>query len=415
MNILFRRLLWGASAVLAVFCVVLLARRLSLPASLPQGGLLESAKAPPLRAPAVPIPPVSDWLAGWFAAPLAPQGPAPHDWSAIEADLSAKACGACHVQQFLDWKESWHALGMGPGVAGQLLGAEAAALAPKCQRCHAPLAEQVGAGPAETALRGEGLSCAGCHVRAWARAGPPLPPGTPAMTDAPHGGFVPRDEFQDGQFCASCHDFSPGQKALEGKLLQETWAEWSRTAYARDGVSCQDCHMEGGRHLWKGVHDPDMVRRAFTASVAWERQGGTLRGTLVVTNTGAGHRLPTYSTPQLTLRMEQLDAAGAALPDTRTEGAIARRLRPDLKEELFDTRLLPGESHTLEYALALAPGAVAVRATVECWPDEGYRRFYAIEAEDPTRSEEARALLRTALARTEGSRFVAWEHVGSLP
>ncbi|MDP2313382.1 MAG: multiheme c-type cytochrome [Pseudomonadota bacterium] len=411
------RILWGASALLLVVCAVLIARRFAGPAPAP---LPESAKAAALATIplAVPQPPASDWLLAHFVAPLPAQGEPPADWTPIEGRLDAAACGACHVRQLEDWQSSWHAQGMGPGVVGQLLDGPEIADAATCQRCHAPLAEQLVAPDDDgtaAALRGDGLSCAGCHVRDHTRSGPPKADGTAPMEGAPHDGFVAQEAFGDARFCQSCHDFEAGQRTLEGKLLQETWAEWARTDYAQDGVSCQDCHMPEGRHLWKGVHDPDMVRSAFTATATWARAGEKLTASLEVTNTGAGHRFPTYTTPQITLRMEQLDAAGAPIAGTSREGAIARRVKPDLTEELFDTRLLPGERHVLAYDAPLSPLATAVRAVVECWPDEGYSRFYTIKLRDPDWAPNGRALIRTALERANASRFVAWEQTDPLP
>lgn len=384
---------------------------------------MESSHAPALATIAATVEkPELPWLDAHFAFPLPPQGEPPAGWTPAELDLSAATCGACHAQQYADWKESWHAGGMGPGVMGQLVdwdggdqpGADDA-LVTQCQTCHAPLAEQHprrdGAdNPVYTAaLRAEGLSCAGCHVRAWQRTGPPRAEGVLAVEDPPHGGFEARTEYQDARFCAPCHDFKDGQKALEGKLVQETWAEWARTDYARDGVTCQDCHMPERRHLWKGVHDRDMVASGMTVESDAQLGGAGVVASLTVRNTGAGHRMPTYTTPQLTLVVEQVDAAGAALPGTTQQRAIARYLKPNLSEEYFDTRLLPGEALTLAYDAPRAPGAVAVVARVECWPDEAYRRFYEIKLKKADYAPKGRAQIEEALRRSIASRFVVTE------
>lgn len=403
-----------AGAALLGVAVVLGVRFWPAPAAAP----LESAHAPPV--PAAPPPP--PWIASWWAFPLAPQGPSPAGWTALEARLDPDACGACHVTQLADWRASLHAAAMGPGVLGQLVdwdpvapdgaatqGRDQDAVA-RCQTCHAPLAEQSPRTPAyDASLRPSGVTCAACHVRAHARSGPPLPDGQPPVADAPHGGFTAEPAFQDPDFCAPCHDFAPGQRALAGKLLQETGAEWRTTEAAAAGTTCQGCHMEGGRHRWKGIHDPDMVRRAFTATLAPAGVGATL----TVTNTGAAHRMPTYSTPQLTLVIEQVDATGETIAGTAVQRAIARYLKPDLSEELFDTRLLPGESLTLTYDRAPSPTATALRARVECWPDEAYRRFYTIKLKDPAYGPQGRSAIEAALANSVASRFVAWE--GTLP
>jgi hypothetical protein len=396
-----QRVSWAACAVFAVGVAALAWHRLSpapAPAETRHAAALDVAREP------------SPWVDAHFAAGLPPMGEAPAAWSPVEADLDPEACGACHVRELLDWKASWHAGAMGPGVTGQLVGMDDAAAVAKCQRCHAPLAEQDPASPAYVAaLREDGLTCAGCHVRAWTRYGPPK--GAPAMDGAPHGGFVARDEFGDARFCEACHDFESDDKALFGKRIQETWAEWKASRYAAEGVTCQGCHMPEGRHLWKGVHDPEMVTRAVRAEASF---GPGPAGRVTVTNVGAGHRLPTYTTPELVVSVEQLDAAGAPLEGTRREGFIARRLSPDAKTEVFDTRLLPDETYTLEYAEPRAPGAVAVRARVDCRPDEAYRRFYEIKLARADWNPEGRGAIEEAHRRSVASRFPVWEETFAL-
>lgn len=421
---LVNRMLWGAALGMVAFAGWTAWQRLAPRAPAPAPALPETAHAAPLSTLPVKAPPVdATWIDAHFRAPVPAQGPAPAGWSAIEVDLRPEACGACHVAQYEDWKASWHALGMGPGVMGQLVDWDGVddRTVQQCQSCHAPLAEQHprldGADNPlyQPELRDDGLTCAGCHVRGWTRLGPPKPDGTPPIEGAPHGGFVAREEFRDSRFCEPCHDFRPHQKALEGKLLQETWQEWARTDHAARGETCQSCHMPGGRHTWKGIHDPDMVKQAFTAALELDGHGDRLTGALRVTNTGAAHRLPTYTTPQLTLTVEQVDAAGQPLPGTRAEGAIARHLKPNLTVEYYDTRLLPGETHTVGYDHPRAPAAVAVRARVEVWPDEAYRRFYEIKLKNPDYGPKGRAQIEAALAASVASRFVAWEETRPLP
>lgn len=54
--------------------------------------------------------------------PIAPQGAAPARFPAVEKSLASASCGTCHPAQLADWKSSFHAQAMGPGVAGQLVG-----------------------------------------------------------------------------------------------------------------------------------------------------------------------------------------------------------------------------------------------------------------------------------------------------
>ena len=380
-----------------------------------------------------PLPERSVWLVEHQAAPVPAQGPAPAAWSELEARTGPEACGTCHVQQYQDWLGSWHAMGMGPGLIGQLEdwdGKDDKAVL-QCSRCHAPLAEQhprivVGERDGKPVygdnpdylpeMRGRGLTCTGCHVRGNVRYGPPNP-RSDGSTGA-HGGFVQREEFLSPAFCTTCHDFTRRQLALEGKLIQETGVEWSRTRYAADGVGCRDCHMPDKRHLWRGIHDPAMVRSGITVESSLTDAGSWLapiRAVLTLTNSGVGHRLPTYVTPEITLIVEQWDAAGLGIPGTRRDGTVARRVTPNLEKELFDTRLLPGESYTLTYAARRDWDAVALTARVEVWPDEGYRRFYAIKLKKPDDYPKGLELMKTAHRHSIDSRYTVWDQQFDLP
>lgn len=365
------------------------------------------------------------WVREHFAAPVAEQGEPPEDWTEVEASLDPATCGICHPQQLTDWSQSWHANGMGPGVMGQLVDDDK--LVKPCQSCHAPNSEQYPVLDGEenphfdAALQTKGLTCAGCHVREWERLGPD---GHPAMTDLeegsteeptanPHGGATAVPEFRQSVFCESCHDFREGQLALEDKLLQETYQEWRRTSFAEEGVTCQGCHMPEGRHLWKGIHDKEMTRAAFTATAKLNRGGEgflePLEAEVTITNTGAGHRFPTYTTPSVVIVFEQLDQSGTPIDGTRQEGHVSRRVTPDLQKELWDTRLLPGEEFTMVYRAELREEARGLDARVEVWPDDGYTRFYEIKLKKPENHPEGAAQLEEALRLSKESRYIAWQ------
>src|SRR5215831_5868635 len=53
--------------------------------------------------------------------PILPQGEPPERFSAVERSLHPADCGSCHPVQFADWRTSFHASSMGPGIAGQLV------------------------------------------------------------------------------------------------------------------------------------------------------------------------------------------------------------------------------------------------------------------------------------------------------
>ncbi|MCB1891064.1 MAG: hypothetical protein KDF48_02500, partial [Rhodocyclaceae bacterium] len=64
---------------------------------------------------------VAAFLDRHWQSPLPAQGAAPAHFTPQEAALDPAACGACHVQQYEDWRGAMHARAMGPGVLGQLV------------------------------------------------------------------------------------------------------------------------------------------------------------------------------------------------------------------------------------------------------------------------------------------------------
>ena len=368
--------------------------------------------------------PVDSFGARHWRAPLAPQGPAPAGYSALEASLAPESCGTCHPAQLADWRTSTHATSMGPGIAGQLV--EMLATDPRgalaCQHCHAPLAEQAPLRPDtlasnpgfDPALRARGIPCAACHVRGHERFGPPRRDGTLAggvpRETLPHGGVTRTPAYLASEFCRDCHQFAPDGYALEGKLLQDTYNEWKASRFAAAGVQCQDCHMPDRRHLWRGIHDSQMVRGGLTIGVVEDAAApGRVDARLVVESTGIGHRFPTYVTPIVVLRAELIDGAGRAMPGTREEHRIGREVTLDLERELADTRLAPGQRAELRYARALEGGAAGARFSVVVYPDAFYIAFFETLLRQGAGRGEAD--IRAALADARASAFTAFEAV----
>ncbi len=346
--------------------------------------------------------------------PIAPQGMPPRRFGPLEASLHPEACGICHPLQLADWRESAHATSMGPGVGGQLVGLHRAdpTQAGRCYTCHAPLAEQrPGAAGYDPTLTPKGIVCGACHVRKWQRYGPPTREG--ALLSAtprsmlPHSGVTRAPAFLASEFCRDCHQFPAAGYALNGKLLQNTYEEWKAGPAAAANVQCQDCHMPGRRHVWRGIHDPDMVRSALAFSLQRD-PGGVL---LTVTNAGGGHALPTYVTPRVVVSGELLDGDGRAIDGSRRESIIGRAVTLDLERELFDTRLLPGQSAVYRFDTTRAPaGAVRLRVIVE--PDHFYTQFFEALLRDGGGGDPAK--IRAALQASRRTPFTVLEQVVRL-
>lgn len=371
-----------------------------------------------LGMPASPVPAQSPPPDYW-RQPLPAQGEAPAGWSAGERSLRPEDCGACHADRFEEWRTSLHAKALSPGLVGQLLTFDAGDTA-ACLNCHAPLAEQKQAfeaarrsgaahRPAAQGLAASGNICASCHVRGHQRFGPPqrdtgaVGPSDPA---GPHGGVVRTVEFEASDFCAVCHQFSQDQ-AINGKPLENTVAEWRASPAAREGKTCQTCHMPDRRHLWRGIHDPDMVRSGLTAGFDAGADGARFR----LTSTGVGHAFPTYVTPKVVMKGVALDDSGRPMPGTGREHVIQRRVEfvgGDWVER-YDTRLLPGETAVLGMPW---PASGRVRVWLEVHPDDFYDHdVYDLLLRDLPENGPAARLIAEADRRAAESRFTLFETI----
>ncbi len=336
---------------------------------------------------------------------IPPQGPPPAGYSPLEASLDPEDCGLCHPRQWSDWRTSLHSRAMGPGVLGQLLelDREDPETARACRSCHAPLAEQSGPSPTRKSLAEKGVICAGCHVRKHRRYGPPPIRGGSSgrPPTAAHGGFTASTAFLRSAFCSRCHQFGADSLALAGKPLENTYEEWRASRYAREGIECQDCHMPGRRHLWRGIHDPETTRRA----IGWEvtrDDGDPEHYAITIENRGSGHHLPTYTTPRIVVRAELVDERGRSIAGTLRESVIGREISLDLSREIFDTRIPADGTLTLDYAPPPAGRARGLRLRIVVEPDAFYRRFHAARLAGGG-GVESMALLRKALEATRRS------------
>ena len=315
----------------------------------------------------------------YWRLPLAPQGEAPDHWSAPERSLAPESCAECHADQYEQWRTSLHAGAFSPGLVGQLLTYDAGQIS-GCMQCHAPLAEQPRdfkaareKGVAHLAtgqgLAAAGVACGACHLRGHRRFGPPQrDTGATGQsdTDAPHGGVYRAAWFEESEFCAACHQF-PQDYAVNGKPLENTVVEWQESPFAAEGVTCQTCHMPDRRHLWRGIHDPDMVAKGLTARFSATAEGARF----TLTNSGVGHAFPTYVTPRVEMRAVALDDAGRPVPATAARHVIQRIVSSTARGwiELADSRLLPGEEASLFLPWQ---GYAKARLWLEVKPDDYY-------------------------------------------
>lgn len=371
-----------------------------------------------------PISPAEQrFLEGHWRMPIPPQGEAPASFAPLERSLAPGDCGACHPTQYEDWRSSIHARSMGPGIAGQLveMARRDPAGARACLVCHAPLAEQsplrrsaagLEGNPAfDPGLQREGVVCATCHVRGHQRFGPPPRPDAQGLrvprAQLPHHGATYTTAYERAEFCAACHQFGPSGPSLNGKPLENTYAEWRTSPAARRGLACQDCHMPDRRHRWRGIHDPEMVKSGVRVSLALDRPryqpGQRLRATVTVASVNVGHHFPTYVTPQVVVRAVLLGRDGEPIAATAQEGIIGRQVPLDLSREIADTRIPAGGRFVLRYDRALERPGLALRVTVTVYPDHFYTGFFGALLETGAGAGEAE--IREALDATRRSPF----------
>jgi hypothetical protein len=174
--------------------------------------------------------------------------------------------------------------------------------------------------------------------------------------------------------------------------------------------------MPNREHTWLGVHDRDTVRQGIRVEARAHRtpassagQGGAVTVVATLSNVGAGHYLPTTSTPALWLRIELLDADHESIAGARDELRVGRDVEfTTAWQEKTDTRIPPGEHLTMARAWTAgrtADAAVA-RVTLEVHPEAYYERLYTgrLAAQLPTAT---RTQYEAALARAKATRFVA--------
>ena len=324
------------------------------------------------------------------------------------ASLRPEACADCHADKHSEWSGALHSRSVGPGLAFQLDAFADPEFYSSCLFCHAPLSSQSEVREAadggysenpsyDAVLMRSGVSCAVCHVRggvvygpAGSKAGALYPPGHPTQ-EAPL--------FADPEFCAACHQLDEGY-GFSGRPLMNTYREWFESDYREAGITCQKCHMPGRRHLFRGIHDPATVREGVSVE-AGRKGGGVL---LRVVNTGVGHYFPTYPTPLVVIRGFQADEEGKEVDASAKESYIGRSVSLDLSEELFDTRLAPGDGVEFKYDIPLKKNSRSIVIEVVVYPDEFYARFYE-SALMLDGMEERMSLIREALSAARSSSY----------
>ncbi|MBI4470962.1 MAG: hypothetical protein HY650_16735 [Acidobacteria bacterium] len=294
-----------------------------------------------------------------------------YEWVSPIAGTSPGACGNCHPMIVPQWMSNAHGgavsnrrffslyngthIGgtaqVGPGYLNDFPGT-----AGNCANCHAPGAAVDGffttnMNQIRDAITA-GIHCDYCHKVGGVYLNPatqsvyPNAPGVQSqrVLRPPEGDnifFGPYDDIHDpdtymptmteSDFCAPCHQFS-----FWGTPIYESHAEWLASPYAESDVTCQNCHMPptganyfalpetGGlehppqqipSHLQLGVASTDLLQTTVAMTVSARQVFDKIEATVVITNSGAGHHVPTdHPGRHMILVVTAADPQGGMLP-----------------------------------------------------------------------------------------------------
>lgn len=308
--------------------------------------------------------------------------------------LKAESCGTCHRAIYEEWKTSIHAQAFEDPFFQAYWKKDKHIWV--CLNCHTPLENQqptlikeIPRGRVEKAVQEpnphydpeyqkEAITCAACHVRDGEILGPFDDSAAPHPTK-----FDPN--FRTAQVCYRCHNVVSGPAQFYNVGPCGTYAEYEGRFFMKErGFICQSCHMpevdrpvaEGGpirrgrRHLWRGGHDPDMVKRAVAIQVNAEpsapKPGDRVTFTLTLINAGAGHKIPTGD-PDRHFTVEFLVEDGSKRVVQEKTNTMGRWIlwQPAIVE-LYDNRLLPlaSQDYTFTYRLPTDAKGLTLKARV---------------------------------------------------
>ncbi|MFL6202636.1 MAG: multiheme c-type cytochrome [Thermoanaerobaculia bacterium] len=215
----------------------------------------------------------------------------PDAWALADAQYpSAKVCGECHPNQYKQWSLSSHAYAnvspMFNKFEQKINDLASGTISHFCVRCHSSVGSALGERRdipwwKRSAASREGITCVTCHrigeaygkTNAARRITPgsihepvfgPFDAGLKAIADARgyqvlvspdqpdrpdepdgtkwiriHQAGIRSEVITQSEFCVTCHQVQvhPGIK------LETVWEEYRSSPAAREGITCQKCHM----------------------------------------------------------------------------------------------------------------------------------------------------------------------------
>lgn len=278
---------------------------------------------------------------------------------------SSLFCNNCHANIFGQYSQSMHAKSFTNPVfqaqyfkellpqvkatqdKGLLMEAEA------CVSCHAPIEYLTGnrliISNEQVPLKISGVTCDFCHTIKGHKDKSPgngnyiSDPGNQKYGPFKHetnaaGHYMDSKFHSKSEMCGVCHN-AVNHHGLE---VKSTYSEWENSKYAKDGIQCQDCHMnllgfimskapeyESGKaaraalldppfreklytHRFPGAHSETQLIWSLGMAMATERPvaspGEEILIHLLIDNSRTGHKMPSGS-PELRLLWIELKAS----------------------------------------------------------------------------------------------------------
>jgi hypothetical protein len=268
---------------------------------------------------------------------------------------AAQDCAHCHADQTQQWRVSGHAQAASEAyyqsVASLLIEERGVDAVRYCAACHNPIGLMQGEVDANAAGQisssggsayqarklgislpiseraAESVTCVICHQAAKVHGALSLDAGAPTLPTgefdrlslraAPnsHREVMLRSPLHQAELCGDCHNLQLPNSDL---ALEPTFDEWIDSPYPARGVTCQTCHFsevqarKSDSSAPQSVHthgglpgapsslpglsgEPALLRTAATleASLSRTDDPSVLVATVTITNSGAGHDLPT--------------------------------------------------------------------------------------------------------------------------
>jgi len=333
--------------------------------------------------------------------------------------LKAESCGQCHREIYEEWKTSIHAHAYEDPFFQAYWKKDKNIWV--CLNCHTPLENQqptlikeIPRGRVEKAaqepnphydseFQKESVTCAACHVRDGVILGPFEDALAPHPTK-----YDPK--FRTAELCYRCHNVVSGPAQFYNVGPCGTYAEYEGKHWQERGFICQSCHMpeierpvalggpirRGRQHLWRGGHDPAMIKRAVEIEVKADtdapQPGDRVGFTLTLVNAGAGHKIPTGDPDRFfTVEFIVEDREGNVLEQQSSTMGRWILWQPAIVE-LYDNRLLPLASRDYRFDYRLPEQAegliLKTRVRYHILTDgqhEMLRNKYGLMGDDPYR------------------------------